>query len=267
MQHVKYDLGRLERGSTVVVTLGSQANVQLMDASNYRVYAASRRGQYRYTGGLAKRSPVRLAVPSSGHWFVAIDLGGYAGQIRSSVDVVPPPRGALPEIRQDGGALRGIVRTEPEAPLSPEVMGGQVWDVFISHASEDKSAIARPLADALTVHGVSVWLDELQLRVGDSLRRKIDQGIRSSRFGIAVLSPSFFAKGWTQYELDGLVTLSVAGQQNLLPIWHDVGRDDVMAQSASLADKVALSTASLSLEEIAQQIADVVLESKSAGAA
>ena len=267
MQHVKYNLGHLERGATVVVSLDKQANVLLMDSSNYRTYASGRGGHYRYTGGLAKRAPVRLVVPSTGHWFVVIDLGGYSGRVRSGVNVLPPPRGNLPEIRQSTEALRHIARTAPEMPPSVDVMGGRVWDVFISHASEDKAAVARPLADALIERGVSVWLDELELKIGDSLRRKIDQGIRSSRFGIVVLSPSFFAKGWTQYELDGLVTLSVAGQQSLLPIWHQLTRDDVMRRSPSLADKVALSTASFPVDEIAAQIAGVVLEARGEGAA
>jgi len=102
----------------------------------------------------------------------------------------------------------------PETP-PVDVMGGQTWDVFLSHASEDKEAVARPLAEALSDRGVSVWLDVLELRIGDSLRRRIDQGIRSSRFGIVVCSEAFFAKGWPQYELDGLVTRTVAGEQNL----------------------------------------------------
>lgn len=260
MQHLKSDLGHLERGSTVVVTLDKQANVLLMDAGNYRTYSSGRGGRYRYYGGLAKKSPARIGVPSSDHWYLAVDLGGYAGRVRAGVAVEPPPRGNLPEIRQTSEALRSIVRTRPEAPPNSNVMGGRVWDVFLSHASEDKAAVARPLADALIEQGVTVWLDELELKVGDSLRRKIDQGITSSRFGIVVLSPAFFAKGWTQYELDGLVTLSVAGQQSLLPIWHDVTHSEVMAQSASLADKVALRTSDLSVEEIAAQIAEVVLE-------
>lgn len=107
---------------------------------------------------------------------------------------------------------------------------------------------------------MSVWLDVLELRVGDSLRRRIDQGIRSSRFGIVVCSSAFFAKGWPQYELDGLVTRTVAGEQNILPIWHEISRDEVMVASPSLADKVALSTGSKSVQEIAEEIAAVVLD-------
>ena len=70
------------------------------------------------------------------------------------------------------------------------------YDVFVSHATEDKEEVARPIANALTEAGLRVWYDEFELRIGDSLRRKIDHGLARSRFGIVVLSPSFFAKKW-----------------------------------------------------------------------
>jgi len=68
------------------------------------------------------------------------------------------------------------------------------WDIFISHASEDKVTVARPLAAALRRAGVRVWLDEHELRVGDSLSEKVDEGLSQSRFGVVILSPGFFAK-------------------------------------------------------------------------
>jgi hypothetical protein len=94
MEHLRYDLGSLKKGATVVVTLTSQANVQLMTRSEYRNYQAGRR--YRFYGGGVTRSPFRIAVPSDGHWVVAIDLGGRAGHVKASVDVQPPRRGTLP---------------------------------------------------------------------------------------------------------------------------------------------------------------------------
>ena len=103
-----------------------------------------------------------------------------------------------------------------------------------------------------------MWLDTSELNVGDSLRRKIDQGIRSSRFGIVVLSRQFLTKGWTNHELDGLITRTVAGEQSLLPIWHNITADEVRAYSPSLADKIALSTGVLTMSEMAEQIADVI---------
>lgn len=259
MQHLRYDLGRLEKGSTVVVSLKNQANVQLMTTSEYNNYKAGRR--YRYHGGRVTRSPFRIIVPSNDRWVVAVDLGGYAGRVSASVAVEPPPRGFLPTARSTEEHLLSRVQVR-DAPEEPEgtALGGQTWDVFISHASEDKDAVARPLRDALTRRGVTVWLDEAQMRIGNSLRRKIDEGIRSSRFGVVVLSEAFFEKGWTNHELDGLVTRTVAGEQSLLPIWHDLTAEQVRAYSPSLADKVALSTDQNSIDDIAQQIADVVNE-------
>ena len=177
----------------MVVTLKQQANVLLMDANNYRKYSSGRGGRVRYYGGLAKRSPARIQVPRTGHWYLAIDLGGRPGKVSAAVAVKPPPRGALPPLKEPAEALRGLRNTQPEVP-PVDVMGGQTWDVFISHAGEDKDDVARPLAEALRAAGVSVWLDALELRIGDSLRRKIDQGIRSSRFGVVVCSTAFFAK-------------------------------------------------------------------------
>jgi hypothetical protein len=231
-----------------------------MPRSEYSNYQAGRR--YRYHGGRVTQSPFRIAVPSDGHWVVAVDLGGYAGRISASVAVQPPPRGFLPEARspQANPASNVAVRTEPEEPAG-DLLGGQTWDVFISHASEDKDTVARPLRDALTGLGVTVWLDEAQMRIGHSLRRKIDDGIRSSRFGVVILSDSFFRKGWTNHELDGLVTRTVAGEQSLLPIWHDLTADEIKAYSPSIADKIAMNTSEYSIEDIATQIAGVVNDS------
>ena len=123
------------------------------------------------------------------------------------------------------------------------------------------TAVVRPLAAALVAEGLNVWYDEFELRIGDSLRRKIDQGLANSRVGLVVLSHSFIAKGWTNYELDGIVTRSVLGDQVLLPIWHNISKQEVVAYSPSLADKVARSTASHTVEEIAKEIAELI-ESK-----
>jgi hypothetical protein len=249
-----FDLGRLRRGAVVVIKLsGSAANVRLMDSINYQNFKNGR--SHRAAGGLATRSPVRLAVPSDGHWYVTVDLNGLRGTVRSSVSVEPPP---LPPLRSTG-MTAPLSQIRHDEPPRVDIDGDhQVWDVFISHASEDKAIVVTPLAERLRDLRVTVWLDAFELRIGDSLRRKIDAGLARSRFGIVVLSRSFFRKGWPQYELDGLVTLQVSGKQNLLPIWHEISKDEVMAQSPSLADKIARSTAQFTIDEIAIEIASVV---------
>jgi hypothetical protein len=140
----------------------------------------------------------------------------------------------------------------------------KAYDVFISHASEDKDEVARPLAAALTRNGLNVWYDEFELRIGDSLRRKIDRGIANSNFGIIIVSRSFVKKGWTNYELDGLITRAVNGEQIMLPIWHDITKREVLDYSPSLADKLARNTTDFTIEEIADEISDLISERKGA---
>src|SRR5262249_4785859 len=117
------------------------------------------------------------------------------------------------------------------------------WDVFICHASEDKRRIAARLANHLQEKGLRVWYDEWTLHIGDSLRRRIDEGLAESRFGIVILSQHFFKKRWRQHELDGLVQREARGESVILPVWHGVGREEVEKYSLTLAHRVAGSTA------------------------
>lgn len=133
------------------------------------------------------------------------------------------------------------------------------YDLFISHASEDKDEFVRPLAETLENLGVRVWYDEFTLKVGDSLRKSIDHGLVRSRFGTVIISSSFCSKNWTQYELDSMVAREMDGHKMILPIWHKVTKNDVINFSPSLADKVALNTSLNSIEEIAGQLAKVIL--------
>jgi hypothetical protein len=254
---LRYDLGQQPRGAVVRVTLsGNAANVRLLDSSGFSAYRGGRR--HKYIGGLVRRSPVDLTVPRAGHWYVVVDMQGLRGQVRASVEVLPEP---LPEFRPSAsGPLAPIRRAIEEASVaggSPQATEKE-FDVFVSHATEDKELVVRPLAQALRDRALAVWYDEFELAIGDSLRRKIDAGIARSRFGVVVLSHAFFAKNWPQYELDGLVTREMTGDQVILPLWHNISKDEVMAHSPSLADKVARRTADSALDEIADEIAEVI---------
>ena len=252
MNFLQFDLGSRQRGEVVEVTLTNGANVRLMSSSDFSNYRSGR--QHRFIGGRATQSPVRLQIPSSGRWYVAVDMQGLRGSTRASVNVVP---GALPEIRETPlSSVPSLVREPPPAMAA----GDEAYDVFISHASEDKDTIIRSLATELVEQGLRVWYDEFALRIGDSLRQKIDKGLAKSRVGLVVLSPSFIAKGWTNYELDGIVTRTVSGEQILLPIWHNITKQEVIDFSPSLADKVARSTATHTVEEIAGEIAELLAE-------
>lgn len=132
-----------------------------------------------------------------------------------------------------------------------------MWDVFISHASEDKESVARPLATRLAEAGVQVWLDAHTLTLGDSLRRKIDEGLAGSRYGLLVLSPSFFSKQWPQQELDGLLAREEVQGKVVLPVWHQVTHADVVCRSPILASRLAVSTGD-GLERVVTEVLRVV---------
>lgn len=134
------------------------------------------------------------------------------------------------------------------------------YDAFISYAYEDKNKVARPLAKELGKLGFSVWFDEFSLKIGDSLRRKIDIGLRLSRFGVIILSKSFFAKNWPQYELNGLVSREIEGKKVILPVWHGVTKKEVEHFSSPLSDKVAANTANASIRKIAREIAEAIID-------
>ncbi len=134
------------------------------------------------------------------------------------------------------------------------------YDVFISHASEDKENFVRPFANCLKESGLNVWYDEFELRIGDSLRRAIDNGLRNSRYGIVVLSEAFFNKEWPQKELDGLFAREVNGEKVILPIWHKISKNEVLKYSPIIADMLAINTSSFTIEEIVKQISDRVLK-------
>lgn len=125
------------------------------------------------------------------------------------------------------------------------------YHVFISHASDDKVNFVRPLVDELLALECRVWYDEFALEIGDSLRQKIDLGLSKSQFGVIVLSPSFFAKNWTNYELNGLNAREMNGRKTILPIWYNVSRDDVLNYSPSLADKVAIDATGKEIVDVA----------------
>jgi hypothetical protein len=257
MQFIHNDLGHRQAGDVVEITLTSGANVRMMDSSNFDAYRNGR--QHRYIGGLAQQSPVRLQIPNAGNWHVAVDMQGLRGSTRAGVRVIPGSAlRPLAPIQQNRSMLQDIAENAAEATAVEPGDAGKEYDVFISHATEDKERVVRPLAHALREKGLDVWYDEFELRIGDSLRRKIDVGIARSGFGVVVLSSAFFAKGWPQYELDGLVTMAVSGKQVLLPLWHDVSKDEVVSYSPSLADRVALRTSDYTIEEIATEITTVI---------
>jgi hypothetical protein len=88
MEFLHKDLGQLRAGQVVEARLrGTEANVLLLDPMNFANYRNGR--DHRHFGGHFDRSPCHIVVPRDGHWYVAIDLGGYGGRVDAAVTVLP----------------------------------------------------------------------------------------------------------------------------------------------------------------------------------
>jgi hypothetical protein len=128
------------------------------------------------------------------------------------------------------------------------------YDLFISHATEDKDEIVRPIAECLTAFGIGVWFDEFALTLGDSIARSIDKGLINSEFGLIILSPAFLEKYWTEHELRGLISKSIGEEKAIIPIWHNISFENVRNYSPTLADIKAIDTSDNSITEICIEI-------------
>jgi hypothetical protein len=146
----------------------------------------------------------------------------------------------------------GVLHTEEQRPWS------KPWDVFISHASEDKEQLVRPLADALKDYGIKVWYDSFNLRPGLSLGRSIDAGIAGAEFGIVVLSPHFITKDWPRYELDALRQRHTEQGERLLTLWHALAEEDRPEWTKALDPEKCLDTATQPITALTMRVVEWV---------
>jgi hypothetical protein len=121
-------------------------------------------------------------------------------------------------------------------------MGDFMYDLFMCHASEDKEYV-RSLAKGLSEVGLKIWYDEFELRVGDSLRGSIENGVKNSIACVIILSPAFIkGKRWTIHELSSIDALEKGNRSKILPIWHNITYDQILEFSPMLADRFAVNS-------------------------
>ena len=154
------------------------------------------------------------------------------------------------------GQLRATV-----APLATPTCGEELeeYDVFVSHAFEDKEEFVDDLVAEMRKLDLKVWYDSDKLKWGDSMREKIDRGLSKSKYGVVVLSPNYIAeqKYWTKAELNGLFQVETINGKTILPIWHNLTKKQVVEYSPIIADRKAMTTASMTAEEIANELKDL----------
>lgn len=109
---------------------------------------------------------------------------------------------------------------EPERRLGMEQGSIELMDetasparpsVYLAHASEDHAALARPLAEKLLANGIDVWLDTWEIRSGDSLKRRMEEGLGNCTHFMVLLTPNSIGKPWVETEIDAGFLKSVEG--------------------------------------------------------
>lgn len=144
-------------------------------------------------------------------------------------------------------------------PKQNSVASYEEYDVFVSHAWEDKEDFVDEFVSELRKQGLKVWYDTDKLKWGDSMREKIDKGLSKSRYGVVVLSPNYIAehKYWTKAELNGLFQVETINGKTILPIWHNLTKKQVTEYSPIIADRKALTTALMTPAEMVSELKDL----------
>jgi len=131
-------------------------------------------------------------------------------------------------------------------------------DLFLCHAWDDRRGAAKELHDLLESLSVTVWFSEKDVRLGESLIRKIDKGLKMSRIGIVLVTPALFrsldAEGVADKELSALLATD-----RVIPVAHGTTFEALRDVSPLLAARSGLSTDGASLNDVAAKIADTVL--------
>ena len=110
------------------------------------------------------------------------------------------------------------------------------------------------MAEKIVDAGIKVWYDDFTLKWGDSLRKSIDKGLSNCRYGVVVFSKHFFQKEWPQYELDGLLSREIDGEEVILPIWYNITKEELLNHTPSFTGRLAKDTRRDSIPEIIKEL-------------
>jgi len=173
-------------------------------------------------------------------------------------------RGKEDPVRRKIQALYAQVKPEYFKTIKKENNTLKQRDFFICHASEDKVDFVEPLVNEILAQGLSVWYDEYEIKLGDSIPEKINEGLTNTKYGIIVISKSFLQKKyWTEKEMSTLQTIEeITKEPHILPIWYNVTKLDILKENPTLASLKAIEYPKCSIPKIVERLKDRTLQSK-----
>ena len=131
------------------------------------------------------------------------------------------------------------------------------YSVFVSHSSDDKIDYVDDLVCEIKALGISVFYDTDALRWGDNLKEQIDNALKTCKLAVIVISPTYFGKEWTEYEINALLRRqSNENKKLILPILYRVSKEEFIKKYPTLKNIVFRYSKSQSKKELARQIAE-----------
>lgn len=126
--------------------------------------------------------------------------------------------------------------------------------LFISHSSEDKEKIVRPLVKSLEKEHINIWYDEKNILDGDSISQAVFRGLKSSQIIILIISPHVWKSNWVWLETGGYLLK----QKPVIPILWDVSHEQFAGKFPFLADrkyiKAEISDSSYGIAQVTQKL-------------
>jgi hypothetical protein len=130
------------------------------------------------------------------------------------------------------------------------------YDVFISHAYEDKKSFTDELATALKKKGLKIWYSGFELKIGDSIADSVNNALKAANYAIVVISPVYLKKQWAMSELNALFSQE-AEHNRILPILNNITMNEIKEHLPMLADRYAISS-DKGLEFIVDKIQEAI---------
>lgn len=214
--------GRSERQSVTGLNVNDKANVarsrirqlraMIHAWSTFGLEAAAAEHFRRYRG--ARSGPARGDLAAS-----------FRNVVYGNLAFVKMVRGASDPVFLKLCARLLDLDPNPSKFIRQMVFGADDFDIFISHASEDREAVARPILEACNAAGLKAFLDDEHIAWGENFTQKINTALGAARTVLTIISPVSVTKDWPMAEVNTALTLEVAGKKNVLALI--VGKPDL----------------------------------------
>jgi len=155
-------------------------------------------------------------------------------------------------------SVSGISHAEKLLSAATSAKADIKYDIFICHSSEDKKAFVDPFNAELESKGITAFYDKVSIAWGESIVRKINEGLAQSKIGVIVISDDFMKKEWPNTEIDALINLMINNNKRLLPILHNISYENMAQKYPLIASLSCRDSSKKSISEMVNEISIIL---------